>query len=189
MKKLSVSEMAVTAVMTAVCCVLGPLSVPIGPVPVSLGILGVLLSVYILGRLKGTIAVLIYLLIGFAGVPVFAGFTAGAGKLLGPTGGYLIGYIFLSLIAGTIIDKFPGRYIIHVAAMVLGVAVCYAFGTAWLSYVAGMSFSAALFAGVIPFIPFDLCKIIVTAVIAPQIKKALNKANLIQESNLCAKSS
>ncbi len=178
MKKLSVSEMAVTAVMTAVCCVLGPLSVPVGPVPVSLGILGVLLSVYILGRLKGTIAVVIYILIGFAGVPVFAGFTSGAGKLLGPTGGYLIGYIFLALIMGSVVDKFAGKHVIIIAGMIGGVAVCYAFGTAWLAYQASMTPQAALMAGVVPFIPFDLAKIAITAILAPQIKSALVKSGI-----------
>jgi biotin transport system substrate-specific component len=63
----------------------------------------------VLGMKKGTIAVLLYLLIGLAGVPVFSGFTAGPAKLFGPTGGYLIGFILMALISGYFIDKFPGN--------------------------------------------------------------------------------
>ncbi len=90
--------MTSTALMTAVTCILGPLAIPIGPVPVSLTPLAVFLSVYILGTKRGTIAYLLYLLIGAVGVPVFSGFTGGLGKLAGPTGGYLIGFILMALI-------------------------------------------------------------------------------------------
>ena len=75
--------MTSTALMTAVTCILGPLAIPIGPVPVSLTPLAVFLSVYILGTKRGTIAYLLYLLIGAVGVPVFSGFTGGVGKLAG----------------------------------------------------------------------------------------------------------
>ena len=84
--------------MTAVTCILGPLAIPIGPVPVSLTPLAVFLSVYILGTKGGTLAYLLYLLIGAVGVPVFSGFTGGLGKLAGPTGGYLVGFILMALI-------------------------------------------------------------------------------------------
>ncbi|MDD2971695.1 MAG: biotin transporter BioY [Lachnospiraceae bacterium] len=176
--KLTVAQLAVIGVMAAVTCVLGPLSIPIGVVPISFTNLAVYFALYALGCKKGTISYLIYLCIGFIGVPVFSAFTSGPAKLFGPTGGYLIGFIVMAVIAGLFIDKFPGKWYLHFIGMVLGTAVCYAFGTAWLAYSAGMGFAAALAAGVIPFIPGDLAKIVIAMLAGPQIRKQLIKANL-----------
>ena len=161
------------ALMTAVTCILGPLAIPIGPVPVSLTPLAVFLSVYILGTKKGTLATILYLLIGAVGVPVFSGFAGGLGKLAGPTGGYLIGFIFMALISGWFIFRFYDKVVIQFLGMLLGLAVLYAFGTAWLSISAGMSFGAALAAGVIPFIGFDIAKIIVAILLGRAVRKRL----------------
>ena len=90
----------VTALMTAVTCILAPLSIPIGPVPISLTNLAIYISLYLLGWKRGTISYLIYLLIGLVGIPVFSGFTGGPAKLAGPTGGYIIGFIVMAVIAG-----------------------------------------------------------------------------------------
>ena len=96
----STRQLSVIGVMTAVTCVLAPFSLPIGPVPISLTNLAIYFSLYVLGTKYGCISYLVYLLIGFIGVPVFSGFTSGPGKLLGPTGGYLIGFLPMALIAG-----------------------------------------------------------------------------------------
>ena len=88
----------VTALMTAVTCILAPLSIPIGPVPISLTNLAIYISLYLLGWKRGTISYLIYLLIGLVGIPVFSGFTGGPAKLAGPTGGYIIGFIAMAII-------------------------------------------------------------------------------------------
>jgi biotin transport system substrate-specific component len=133
---------------------------------------------YALGMKKGTISYIIYMLIGFVGVPVFSGFTSGPSKLLGPTGGYIIGFILMAIIAGFFIDNFFNKWYLCFTGMVLGTAVCYALGTIWLSYQANISASAALAAGVIPFIPGDLVKILIATFIGPQIRKPLIKANL-----------
>ena len=95
-----------TALMTAVTCILAPLSVPIGPVPISLTNFVIFLSLYLLGWKKGTLSLLVYLLLGLAGLPVFSGFAGGIAKLAGPTGGYIIGFIPMAIVAGIIIDKF-----------------------------------------------------------------------------------
>ena len=92
--------MAVTALMTAVTCILAPLSIPIGPVPISLTNFAIYLSLYLLDWKKGTISYILYLLLGLVGLPVFSGFTGGIGKLAGPTGGYIIGFIPMAIIAG-----------------------------------------------------------------------------------------
>ena len=104
-KKFSITQIAVIGVMTAVICILAPFSLPIGPVPISFTNLAIYIALYVLGMKRGTISYLIYLLIGLVGVPVFSGFTGGPQKLFGPTGGYLIGFIPMAVIAGIVIDK------------------------------------------------------------------------------------
>ena len=192
-------SMTSIALMAAVICVVGPFTLPIGPVPITLAPLAILLSVYILGTKKGTIALLIYLLIGAVGVPVFSGFTGGVGKLAGPTGGYLIGYIFFALIAGWFIHRFYDKVVIQFLGMVAGwfihrfydkvviqflgmvlaLAVLYAFGTAWLAYSAGMTFGAALAVGVLPFIVFDLIKIVIAIVLGRAVRNRLLRSGII----------
>ena len=117
----------------------------------------------------------LYLLLGTVGLPVFSGFTGGVGKLLGPTGGYLIGFIFLAAIAGFFVEKFPAKIYMHVVGMIIGMAICYIFGTAWLAGQLGMSFVAALGVGVIPYLPGDTAKIIIAIIAGPQIRKAVSR--------------
>ena len=169
--------MVMISLMAAVICILGPLSlaIPISPVPISLTNLAVYFTIYVLGTKKGTISYLIYLLIGLIGIPVFSGFTGGPAKLLGPTGGYLIGFIFMALLSGLCIEHTENRNV-HFIGMLLGTAVCYLFGTVWLAKLAVMSFDAALAAGVIPFIPGDLTKIVLALLIGPTIRARLRKA-------------
>lgn len=170
--KFTIQQIAMIAVMTAVTCVLAPLSIPIGPVPISLTNLVIYFSLYLLGWKLGTLSYVIYLLIGLVGVPVFSGFTAGPAKLFGPTGGYLIGFIPMAIIAGIVIDKFSQRWI-QILGMIVGTAICYAFGTAWFCIQAGYTVSAALAVCVIPFIPADLIKMVIAMIIGPEIRKRL----------------
>lgn len=171
---------ALVGMMAAVTCVLGPLSIPlpISPVPISLTNFAIYLAIYVLGMKKGTLSYLIYLLIGLAGLPVFSAFTGGPGKLLGPTGGYLIGFIPMALICGIFIEKRQQRYW-HFIGMVLGTLIAYLFGTAWMAWQSGMTFRQGLAAGVIPFIPGDLAKIIICMIIGPEIRKRLRAAGLV----------
>lgn len=181
MKNTKTVTLTLIALMAAVTCILGPLSIaiPISPVPISFTNLAIYLTVMILGWKKGTVSYLIYLLIGLVGVPVFSAFTSGPAKLLGPTGGYLIGFIFLSLISGIFVEKFNGKIYMYILGMVLGTLVCYAFGTVWLAYQANMDFVKALWAGVIPYLPGDAVKILIGAFAGNEIRKRLIKANLI----------
>ena len=152
-RKTSTYAMVVTALMAAVTCILAPLSVPIGPVPISLTNFAIYLSLYLLDWKKGTLSYLIYLLLGLVGLPVFSGFTGGLAKLAGPTGGYIIGFIPMAIIVGT--------------------AICYAFGTAWFCFQSGYTVGAALAVCVIPFIPADLCKMVIAMIIGPMVRKRL----------------
>ena len=158
-KSFTTFQMALIAVMAAITCILGPLSIPIpvSPVPISLTNLAIYLTVCLLGWKFGTISYLIYLLIGIAGLPVFSGFSSGFAKLLGPTGGYLIGFIPMAIICGFAFEKFSNRGM-QIAGLAIGTIVAYIFGTAWLAIEAHLTFYQALLAGVIPYIPGDLVK-------------------------------
>ena len=164
--------------MTAVTCVLAPMSIPIGPVPISFTNLAIYLSLYLLGWKMGTISYLMYLLIGAIGVPVFSGFSGGLGKLLGPTGGYIIGFIPMAIISGLVIEKYNNR-IFQFVAMVLGTAVCYVLGTAWFCVIMDVGVAAALGMCVIPFIPGDIAKIILALMVGPVLRNRLRKAGYI----------
>lgn len=170
---LSTARLCLIALMAAVTCVLGPLSIPIGPVPVSFTNLAIYITVILIGYKSGTISYVIYLLIGLVGVPVFSGFSAGPGKLLGPTGGYLIGFIFLAIISGIFIEKFSDNYILWFVGMVLGTAVCYLFGTVWFVISMKTTFVAALSMCVFPFIPGDIAKMIIAIFLGNAIRKRI----------------
>ena len=166
----------VTALMTAVTCILAPLSIPIGPVPISLTNLAIYISLYLLGWKRGTISYLIYLLIGLVGIPVFSGFTGGPAKLAGPTGGYIIGFLFSALVMWAM-EKLPGKKsIMQIVSMVVGLVVCYAFGTAWFMVVYGkangpVGLVTALGWCVFPFIIPDLIKIALAYVLSRKLRK------------------
>ncbi len=173
-----VKNITVTALMAAVICILGPLSIPIGPVPISLTNLAIYITMYVIGTKRGTVSYLIYLLIGLAGVPVFSGFTSGPGKLMGPTGGYLIGFIFMAFVTGLFTDRFYKKRVICIAGMFIATLIPYILGTAWLAYSAKMTFAAALAVGVTPFIIEDLLKMVVSAMVGPVLKTRLMRAGV-----------
>lgn len=186
--KFSVKQLALIGLMAAVICLLGPLAlnIPVSPVPISLGFLAIYLVVSVVGMKLGTASVIIYILLGLAGVPVFTNFTGGPAKLLGPTGGYIIGYIFMALICGFFADKFSKKMPLYFLGMILGTAVCYLFGTVWLGYQMDMTFTQALAAGVIPYIPGDLLKLIIAMAVGTQVRKRLLKAGIIESSGISA---
>lgn len=175
--KNKVQQMVMTAVMAALLCIIAPLSIPIGVIPLSLTMLVIYLGVYALGMWKGTVSYVVYLGIGFVGLPVFSGFQGGPAILFGPTGGYLIGFIFLALISGFFVDKFD-RWYVSLFGMLMGNIVCYGLGSVWLAYQAGLSFAEALAIGVIPFIPGDILKIVAALLVGPALRRRLKKAKL-----------
>jgi biotin transport system substrate-specific component len=179
-KKMSTKTITMCGLMAAVCCILGPLSIPIGPVPISLTVVAVFLCVYVLGMVKGTIAYIVYLLLGAVGLPVFSNFEGGFQKIVGPTGGYLVGFIFMALISGFFIERFPvSKWYLHAVGMVLGLSVCYVLGTIYFMAITHMGLKESLGLCVIPFLPFDMVKIAVCIVVGCGLKTALHKANLI----------
>ena len=175
--KWSAYHMTLIALMTALTCILAPFSIPLpGGVPISLTNLVIYISVFLLGSKKGTLSYIIYLLLGFVGLPVFSGFTGGVGKLAGPTGGYLIGFILLAYIVGVCIEQFEGKLSMYIIGMVMGLAIAYIFGTVWFVYQMKVSFIAALSSCVFPFLIGDALKIVIAAIVAPVLQKSLKRA-------------
>ena len=177
MERSSLKKMTATAVMTALLCVLGPLSIPIGPVPFSLAVLVICLAAVVLGARRAAVAVALYLFIGFAGLPVFTGFAGGAGKMLGPTGGFMVGYVFLALLGGWAVERFPNNIFAQFAGMCAGLAVLYAFGTAWLVHLTKLPLDKALRAAVYPFVAVDLVKVFLAIGFGRALKKRLALRN------------
>ena len=178
-KTFSVQKMAIIALMTAVLCILAPISIPIfiSPVPVSLGVLAVYLTAYVLSPLDATISVIIFILLGTFGLPVFSGYSGGLSKLVGPTGGYIIGFLFTVYISSLFIHMKKG-IIYDVIGMITGLALCYILGTIWFSYQQGKGFIASLLLCVVPFLIGDAIKIIVAVILGTQINKRLSDLNL-----------
>ena len=168
-----------TALMTAALCVLGPMSLPIGPVPITLTNLTIYFFLYILGTKQSAAAYLVYLLVGMAGLPVFSGYSGGLQKLAGPTGGYLIGFIPMILMAGPVVERMWQNRVVCIAAMELSVWVAYLFGTVWLAVSLQRTFGEALAMGVIPFILVDFLKIAAAAVVGPELKYRLQRAGVV----------
>lgn len=180
-RRASTFTIAIIGVMTAVTCIIAPFSIaiPISPVPVSFTNLSIFISVFVLGWKKGTVSYLIYLLLGMSGLPVFSGFTSGPAKLMGPTGGYLIGFIFTSVICGWFIENFSGKKYMYVLGMVLGMAVAYGFGTIWLAYSTGRTFIEAFAGAVLPFLSGDGVKIAAAVAIGPILQTQLKRAGVL----------
>ena len=163
---------AVFAVLMAIC---SWISIPMA-VPFTLQTFGVFVAVGILGGKNGTLAVLIYIILGAIGVPVFAGFQGGIGVLAGSTGGYIIGFLFSALVMWGMEKIFGRKPVIQILSMVLGLIVCYAIGTAWFMVVytnnsGAFGLGTVLGWCVIPFIIPDLVKIALAFVLSRRLRK------------------
>ena len=176
--KLSVRDMAYIAMFAVLMAVCSWISVPY-VVPFTLQTFGVFLAVGVLGGKRGTLAVLIYILMGCVGLPVFAGFTGGLGILLGSTGGYIVGFLVQALIMWAM-ERIPGnRNVVTIVSMVLGLIGCYAFGTVWFVLVYARSTGpvgiwTALGWCVFPYIIPDLVKLALAVILSRRVKGYLN---------------
>jgi biotin transport system substrate-specific component len=159
-----------TALFVALIAMGAFIAIPMGPVPIVLQNMFVLLAGIILGPVWGLACVGIYLLIGLAGLPVFAGGTSGIGKLFGPTGGYLLGYLPAVFITGTISKGEKKSITADVLAMITGSLIVYAIGVPWLKMAFSLSWQKAIAAGMIPFLIGDGLKIAAAAFMAKKIR-------------------
>ena len=176
-----VLNITLMGLMTALTCILAPLPIQLpGRVPISLTLMVIYLTVYLIGGAKGTGCCALYLLIGLIGLPVFSGYTGGIGKLAGPTGGYLIGFIFTAAMCGLFLRIGKGNIWIYMIGMILGCAVAYAFGSVWFMISMPATFKETMAACVIPFLPFDAAKIAAIMILGPIIKKLLHRVDGLQ---------
>lgn len=180
-------RLVMTALFTAILCIVGPLTIPIpvSPVPVTLVNLMIGLSVYILGTKRALISLVLYMLLGLAGLPVFSGMRGGAAVLAGPTGGYIIGYLFFAALTGLFI-RLSERYnsgavrAIQAAGLAFGTLLLYIAGTFWLSFNLGISFGEGLLIGVIPYLPGDIAKLVITLILGPMLAGRLKKYTMVE---------
>lgn len=161
----TIVELTTAALVTAVFCVLAPFTIylPFGPVGITLGSFLLYLTGLLLGPKLGCVSIGLYLCLGFVGLPVFSGYTAGAGVLVGPTGGFLLGYLPCVAITGAVMKETPAGkkgIVRFLSAMLAGTGTLYLFGTLWFIsvYTKGISFGEAFMTCVLPFLPADAVK-------------------------------
>ena len=183
-KKFTTLDMAYVGIFAAIIAVCSWISIPF-TIPVTLQTMAVCITAGLLGTKRGVLTILIYFFIGLAGVPVFSNFSAGAGQLMGPTGGYLIGFIFTALIVGAATEFFGDKIWVYAVSMILGIAVLYAFGTAWfiIIYNRGnadaVTVSGALSMCVVPFIIPDLIKIALATFFCKALRQRKSNWNTV----------
>ena len=153
---------ALFAAMMALCAWIG---LPLGHTVFTMQTFGVLLALGVLGGKRGTVSILCYLLLGAAGLPVFSGFQGGIGALLGPTGGYLWGFLATGLVFWTL-----EKWSMHLA-MVAGILVCYACGTFWYMTYTGGALAAVLAQTVLPYLIPDTVKLVLALRLARRLRK------------------
>lgn len=165
---------AIFSVLMAIC---SWISIPM-EVPFTLQTFGVFMAVSVLGGKRGTLCVLVYILMGAVGIPVFAGMTGGIGILAGTTGGYIVGFLFSALVMWGIEQFFGKKPVVQILSMLAGLVVCYAFGTVWFMIVYARNTGAVgigMVLGwcVIPFIIPDLVKIALAFILSNRLRKAI----------------
>lgn len=171
----SIQGLAISAMFSAIICVVAPWSIfTTSLVPLSLASFVLYLCAVLLPPSRATLSTLVFILLGAVGLPVFSGFSGGIAKILGPTGGYIIGYLPMVFIIAILIKAVPKKFMYPIA-MVIGTAVLYALGTAWFMYQQQIGLVAALSSCVIPFLLADSIKIIAVTAIGIPLKKRLAK--------------
>ena len=171
-------DMVYIAIFTVLMAICSWISIPMA-VPFTLQTFGVFMAVSVLGGKRGSLAVLVYILLGAIGLPVFAGFAGGIGAIMGSTGGYIVGFLFSALVMWGIETAFGRKPVVQILSMVLGLIVCYAIGTVWFMVVYAknsgpVGLVTVLGWCVIPFIIPDLVKIGLAFVLSGRVKKYVN---------------
>ena len=149
--RFSAKTLTMCAIFTALVAVCSQITIPLPLIPINLALF----------------------------VPVMAGFRGGLGNLVGNTGGYVVGYIFAAFFTGLLVEKWGARFWQMCVAMVLGCALCYFFGTLWYSILSGTPFFASFSACVVPFLPCDVVKILLAALLASRLRPALKRQGLL----------
>ncbi len=161
-------NLVLTAMFTAIIVICTWICIPTA-IPFTLQTFAVFLTAYVLDLKYSIMAIVVYMLLGVVGLPVFSHFQGGVGVLLGPTGGYIIGFVFIILVVG--VGKIIFKNRLTVLSMLIGIVLCYAFGTGWYMWVANVNLVSALFVCVVPYIVFDVAKLCLAIIIGKKIEK------------------
>jgi len=168
---------ALAATLAALISVASPINIPLGPitpVPITLQVFFVYLAGALLGARYGALSMVIYLVLGAVGIPVFSGPSSGPAVLFGFSGGYLFAFPVASLLGGYVARRRPatrrGDTIRVSLSALLSLLVIYVIGVVWLSYYLGLSLLNSVLAGAVPFIPLDLLKAVVAVPIAVRLR-------------------
>ena len=156
---MKIRQLCLLSLFAALICALSVFTIPIGAIPISLGSFAVYITSICLGK-KGALSVLIFLLLGAIGLPVFSGFRGGPEVLFGPTGGYLFGYLPCTLIIGAARDKWRGNPLPLLISMVIGTVILYTAGAMQYAFISGTPFFSALLYCALPFLPGDALKLL-----------------------------
>lgn len=164
-------KMIICAFFAAIITLTAPFAVVIGVVPVTLVMFSLALTAFVAGSRLGAAATGIYIIIGIIGLPVFSNFQGGIGALFSPTGGFIFSYVFVVMILGQCV-KVKNKWLIALlwcAALV----VCYFFGTMWYMLLTKSTLVTALGLCVVPFVPFDILKLILAYAVGKSVRKIL----------------
>ena len=169
--------MIMVSLMAVIITICSWISIPM-VVPFTLQTFAIFFALVFLGGAYGTLSIVIYIVLGVIGVPVFSGFRSGIAVISGPTGGYIVGFIFSGLLFLLLTKVFGEKKTVIIFSMVLGLIICYLIGTLWFMFVyAGTEnakgFGAVLSICVIPFIIPDICKMALAFILARIVKKAV----------------
>lgn len=178
-QQLKLRTMIITALFAAIIGVMAQLFIPLPLVPITGQTLAIGLAATILGAKYGTYSVLLYLVIGAAGVPVFAEFQAGISRLVGPTGGFLVGFVPTVFVMGWMMEKLGFTFRVALWANLIGMFITLSFGTYWLKISADLSWTAALASGFTPFLIGGVIKAFLAAWIGIMVRKRLVTAKLL----------
>ena len=178
-EQLKLRTMIMTALFAAIIGVLAQLTIPLPLVPITGQTLAIGLAATILGSRYGTLSVILYLIIGSAGVPVFAEFSAGISKLVGPTGGFLVGFIPAAFLIGWYMEKTGFSFKNALIANIMGMVVTLAFGTVWLKISADLSWKIAFASGFTPFLIVGVIKAALASWIGIITRNRLISARLL----------
>lgn len=168
-------KIAVTGILAAIICLLAPLSFPAGAIPISLATFAIYIVSCIADVKISVCAVIIYILLGAIGLPVFSAFRGGLHLITGVTGGYILGYIPCTVIIGLLVGKYENKKLIYPVSMALGTAACWLIGTLWYMLQTHSSFVSAVTVCVVPFIIGDIIKITAASAIGITLRKRLTR--------------
>lgn len=168
-----------SALFAAIIGILAQVTIPLPLVPITGQTLAVGLAATILGSRYGTLSVLLYALMGAIGIPVFSGMSGGFGVIVGPTGGFIIGFIPAAFLTGLYLEKTSFTILNAMVANTIGMLITLSFGTAWLKVAADMTWTAAFASGFLPFVVVGLIKAFLASWIGITVYKRLISANLL----------